>query len=89
MYLELEQRFFKLEHFYLAQIAAEIRRANVKNPSNVKTEDFIIKFKENVNSKITKEDGKILAENAKIFFRGLLGSAVKKPNKNKMKRNKK
>lgn len=30
------------EDFYLAQIAAEIRRGQVKHPKNVKTKDFLI-----------------------------------------------
>lgn len=46
------KRFFEEEWgdttplmYYLAQIAAEIRRGHVKRPENVRTEDFLIKFK--------------------------------------------
>lgn len=40
-----EHRTTKVDH-YLAQIAAEVRRTNVKNPSKVKLQDFLLKFKQ-------------------------------------------
>jgi hypothetical protein len=35
----------KADH-YMAQIAAEIRRANVKNPGRVKIQDFLFQWRE-------------------------------------------
>jgi hypothetical protein len=37
---------FNKDHYYLAQIAAEIRRANerVKNPNKIKDDHFMLKF---------------------------------------------
>lgn len=32
--------------FYLMQIAAEVRRPNVKTPSRVQMKDFVVKFEE-------------------------------------------
>lgn len=32
------------EHYYLAQVAAEVRRGVAKRPRNVKLDDFILKF---------------------------------------------
>jgi hypothetical protein len=32
------------EHFYLAQIAAEVRRSMVKNPNKIKLADFVLRF---------------------------------------------
>lgn len=44
VYLEEEVNDFHRDSFYWAQIAAEIRRANSRNPKSVKTEDFLLKF---------------------------------------------
>jgi hypothetical protein len=43
-FLDLEVTGFHREDAYWAQIAAEIRRANVKEPQKVKVEDFLIKY---------------------------------------------
>jgi len=48
-YLNEEPNRFNPLYFYLAQIAAEVRRTIVKKPEKVKVEDFVIKF-------ISKED---------------------------------
>jgi hypothetical protein len=47
-------------YFYFAQIAAEIKRGRVKNPSNVSTKEFILKFVESVkpNAKAKEKDSK-------------------------------
>jgi len=44
-YLKLEYNRPRREDFYLAQIAAEIRRAHFTKPEKVRLLDFIIKFK--------------------------------------------
>jgi len=43
-FFEWENNAFDATRCYLAQIAAEIRRGNVKEPRNVKVSDFIMKF---------------------------------------------
>ena len=52
-YSEFEEwmEFFRIQrdrdeklHWYLAQIAAEVRKSFVKNPASVKIKDFILKF---------------------------------------------
>ncbi len=40
-----EKRHTKSDH-YMAQIAAEIRRSNVKNPGRIKIQDFLFKWRE-------------------------------------------
>ncbi len=40
-YLDMDIEMFHREDAYLAQIAAEIRRGNVKHPKQVKLEDFL------------------------------------------------
>jgi len=35
---------FHRENYYLAQIAAEVRRTNSRKPQSVKVEDFVLKF---------------------------------------------
>lgn len=39
-----EERQTKLD-YYLAQIAAEVRRGNVKSPKSVKVKDFLLEVK--------------------------------------------
>jgi len=43
-YLERDVNAFHPENFYLAQIAAEIRRSFVKNPKQIRLKDFLLKF---------------------------------------------
>lgn len=45
-YLEQDSNAFHREDFYLAQVAAEVRRLIAKNPKAVKVQDFILKFVE-------------------------------------------
>jgi len=55
MELEKANQFNPL-HFYLAQIAAEIKKGRVKNPGNVSIKEFLLKFKEAKKSETeTKE----------------------------------
>jgi len=44
LYLELEVGDFHREDYYLAQIAAEIRRGWAQHPKKVKTSDFLLNF---------------------------------------------
>lgn len=50
LFLELDTK----EDYYLAQIAAEIRRANVKNPNTIKIKDFLIKYRSASEEKTAK-----------------------------------
>ena len=51
VYLEEEPNKFNALYFYLAQIAAEVRRSFIKHPDKVKTKNFIIKFIKIVDKK--------------------------------------
>lgn len=42
-YLSQEEERLTKEDLYFAQIAAEVRRANVKNPRSVKIDHFLVK----------------------------------------------
>jgi len=45
-FLQWEDRQHAKSDHYMAQIAAEIRRANVKNPGRIKVQDFLFKWRE-------------------------------------------
>ena len=82
-YLEWETNAFDKTCYYLAQIAAEIRRSYVKRGVIVRIEDFVMKF---VSKRIEEKtpasmDKQTSANRAKQFFfglTGLTGSAKKK-----------
>ena len=44
LYLEMEEERHTKQDYYLAQIAAEVRRPNIKNPSKLQVEDMLLKF---------------------------------------------
>ena len=53
-YLEWEQNYHSKQDYYLAQIAAEIRKTRVKHPQKVKIDHLLMKFKRKVqDSKAT------------------------------------
>lgn len=74
-YLEWEANAFDKECYYLAQIAAEIRRSYVKRGVIVKIEDFIMKFIAKKAEEKTEKpmDVQMKANTAKQFFFGLTG----------------
>jgi hypothetical protein len=72
-YLEWEINAFDKTCYYLAQIAAEVRRPNVKKGVFVKVEDFIMKFTHKDPVKPTPIDVQTRADRAKRFFFGLTG----------------
>lgn len=79
-YLEMEVNAFHREDYYLAQIAAEMRRSFVKNPKKVKLDDFLLKFKNKVIRKgMTKEERTKIAKS----FWGALTSLSFAPKKKK------
>jgi hypothetical protein len=42
------------QDFYLAQIAAEVRRSNMKNPGSIKVKDFLLTFRTAAEAKSAK-----------------------------------
>jgi hypothetical protein len=44
VYLEQDMARAKPEHYYLAQVAAEVRRGVAKRPRDVKLDHFMLKF---------------------------------------------
>jgi len=63
------------EDYYLANIAAEMRRSYVKHPERVKIESFLMKFKNvgQVSKPKTKKSKKERTKKAKAFWCGFLG----------------
>ena len=69
-FLDLEEeRQTKLD-YYLAQVAAEVRRGNVKNPKSVKTKDFLVQMKRTGPADKTAK--------SKVVWAGALGVKLKK-----------
>lgn len=66
-YFEAEENETKQEHYYLAQIAAEVRRGISKKPKSIKTEQFLLKFeREKIESRpLTEEEKQKRAEKSK------------------------
>lgn len=79
-YLDLEVNGFHREDFYLAQIAAEVCRTRAKRPRDVKTEDFVLKFKY-----ATKREGEETTTEASKNFWLTLAKHGKRPPKKKSK----
>jgi len=81
-YLDDEVNAFHREDYYWAQIAAEIRRGNVKHPKNVKVGDFIMTFTTTTKKKAEKkEKAEGLSREARIarsksFWSALAGKEV-------------
>jgi hypothetical protein len=52
-YLRIKSRRDEKEHYYLAQIAAEVRRTIAKNPKSIKLKEFLFRSEsiEDVNQK--------------------------------------
>ena len=81
-YLERDVNAFHHENYYLAQIAAEIRRSFCKHPKKVRLQDFLLKFKNKVirkKKKMTKEERTKIAKS----WWGALMSMSFKPSEKK------
>lgn len=74
-YLDWEANAFDKTCYYLAQIAAEMRRSYIKRGVVVRVEDFILKFtSKRIEEKIsTPMDVQTKTDRAKQFFFGLTG----------------
>jgi len=69
---------FDRKDFYLAQIAAEIVRGQVKKPKKIKLKDFLLDFK-----KEKAEPSKEQMQRSKKFWLGAVGVIGKKQNRQK------
>jgi len=77
-YLELDLNLFHREDYYLAQIAAEIRRGNVKQPRQIRVKDFILEFK---REKVRDTRGLSLEDRTSIskrFWKAVVGFTQKR-----------
>ena len=83
-YLDWEINAFDKTCYYLAQIAAEVRRPNMPKGKIVTLKDFIIKFTSGKSEEKPSEDVQTRAHKMKQFFFGLTGLTRKK--KKRMKR---
>jgi len=72
-YLDWEINAFDKTCYYLAQIAAEVRRPNMPKGKTVKLEDFIIKFSSKKEEEKPLKDVQTRANKMKQFFFGLTG----------------
>ena len=76
MYLVLreEQKFFvyEKEDYYLAQIAAEMRRTFAKHPRRIKLKDFILQFKRKKEKKKKKMSVKERTKEMKAWWGAVL-----------------
>jgi len=66
------------EDYYLANIAAEIRRSYVKDPAKVRLESFLMKFTKKDESEKPKMTKKERTKRAKTFWMTLLKFPKKK-----------
>jgi hypothetical protein len=65
-YFDIEANTPRKEDYYLAQIAAEVRRTVVKNPKSIHTDQFLLKFQRAENRKeLTEEERLQEIENSK------------------------
>lgn len=71
-YIERESNAFDPTHYYLAQIAQEVRRVLSKKPKSVKLEHFLLKF-ESKNSRPSAESVEARTNRSKLFWLGLVG----------------
>lgn len=68
------------QDYYLAQIAAEIRAANSSNPSNIKLEQFLLRFSRQEHNRApeTEEARKLRIAKSKAFWCGMVGAKIPK-----------
>ena len=72
VYLDDDSNRFYKEDYYLAQIAAEIRRSYVKDPMKVKLKSFLMKFERKNKPKKPKMTVKERTKSAKTFWLSLM-----------------
>lgn len=69
-YFGAEEKDVRKEHYYLAQIAAEVRRGISKRPKSIKLEQFLLKFerKKQESLLLTKKEKQKRAERSKSVW---------------------
>lgn len=78
-YLRQDANVFHRMDYYLAQIAAEVRRLYVKYPKKVKLSDFLLKFKFEDEKRVRKKMSlKKRTDMAKKFWSTVLGFKQKR-----------
>jgi len=82
-YLDWEINAFDKTCYYLAQIAAEVRRPNMPKGKTVKLDDFIIKFSSKKAEEKPLEDAQTRANRMKQYFFGMTGLIGKHKKKRK------
>lgn len=68
--------------YYLAQIACEVRRGNVKKPAAVALDHLLIKFEEKTKTKTkkpTQEEIDKRVQNSKAAWAGIVAGGTQKP----------
>ena len=70
-FFEIESNFFHREDYFLAQIAAEVRRGYVQNPNGVVLKPFLLKFE-------SEQEKKQNLNNSKAHWLGLAGIPMPK-----------
>ena len=81
-YLDADEDKFHREDYYLANIAAEIRRSYVKDPMKVRTDSFLMKFKKDRKPRKKKKLSiKERTKRAKAFW----GAVLKLPSSRRKK----
>ena len=58
-YLEQDQTDHRREDYYMAQVAAEIRRGNSKKPQKIRVDDFLLKYSKKKERQSTDEQKNI------------------------------
>lgn len=78
-YLQEQSNEFNPLHYYLAQIALEVRRSYSKKPSRFKLKDFLITFSPNSKQPTphTAEDRKARIQKSKNIWKAALGGFSK------------
>jgi len=70
---EEELNGFRREEYYLAAIAAEVRRSYVKDPEKVEVKSFLIKFKRGKETKKVEKTKEERIKASKTFWMALMG----------------
>lgn len=78
-YLDWDSNAFDKQNYYLAQIAAEVRRSYIAKGAKVKIEDFILDFKRKDETPRPLSEQQATDRMKKMFFAatGLTGGAKK------------
>lgn len=69
-FLSMEEERHTKQEFYLAQIAAEVRRGHVKHPAKVKMTDFLMKSKAAPSTSVRPNSKSIWASHLGIKLKG-------------------